>query len=93
MPLEWQFEAAFSLGGKETNEESFYRLDSDYGPVRGLPKEFWQHPLGHKCYAAYEGVKDHGFDPMIPVTLKPVSAAELTGRKKVYRGKGEGEEE
>ena len=33
VPLEWQFEAAFSLGGKETDEESFYRLDSDYVSV------------------------------------------------------------
>ncbi|MHC4599983.1 MAG: hypothetical protein ACYS47_13355 [Planctomycetota bacterium] len=71
------------------------RLDADYVPVQGLPKEFWQHPHGHKCYAAYAGVKDHGFDPMIPVALKPVSSDELTGRKKIFRGvggEGEGEE-
>jgi hypothetical protein len=33
VPLEWQFEAVYSLGGKEAGEESFYRLDSDYVSV------------------------------------------------------------
>jgi len=36
VPLDWQFVAAFSLGGKETGEESFYSLSPEYVSVDGV---------------------------------------------------------
>jgi hypothetical protein len=33
--LDWEFEVAFTLGGKETGEESFYRIPSGYVAVDG----------------------------------------------------------
>ena len=68
------------------------RLDGGYDSVSHLPKEFWQHPRGHKCYAAFEGAKDYGFETSIPVNLKQVTAAELTGKKVIFRGDSEEEE-
>jgi hypothetical protein len=56
------------------------RINAHFAPVKGLPKEFWQHPFGHKCFAAFEGARDYGFDPNIPVTFRPVRSSEL--RKK-----------
>jgi len=76
--------------------ESHSRLDSDYIPVKGLPKEFWAHPRGHTCYAAFENARDYGFEPQIPVRLKEVKSSELTGKKftptKMDEPAGEGEE-
>jgi hypothetical protein len=70
------------------------KLNSDYLPVQNLPEEFWAHPYGHKCYMAFKDARDFGFEPMIPVRLKPVRSFELTGRKPVgEEAKEEGEAE
>ncbi|GEM_PF-3175166 len=58
------------------------RLNSDYLPVQGLPREFWKHPRGHTCFQAFKGAKDYGFEPMIPVRLPMVKSEELTAFKK-----------
>ncbi|MHC4778152.1 MAG: hypothetical protein ACYTFG_06190 [Planctomycetota bacterium] len=68
------------------------RLNASYEPVEGLPAEFWQHPLGHKCFAAYKNSKDYGFEPAIPVNLKPITSRELTGKKVVFKGGKAGED-
>jgi hypothetical protein len=54
------------------------RQTEGYGPVRGLPAEFWRFPHRHSCAAA--GEKEFGENASVPVRLDQVKSRELIAK-------------